>query len=196
MKHFTRLLASISFAVLVSSVSGGSLGFNFVSDRVAGAALAPNDAAGVVPRVHWNNFVAIEASPPASPVHQDGGSIDSPNAGTVTQDDGVVLGDVTVSWTANNSWSTNNGTSSGDNKLMNGYIDNSAGVPTTTVAIGGLPMSYTAGGGYSVVAYFGSDGNGRTGTVGDQRRRDLFIHDRLQSERRLSRLIRQDDGHR
>jgi hypothetical protein len=89
--------------------------------------------------------------------------ISSPGEGIVTQGDGVVAPGVTIEWTSRNAWNTNNGEEGGDNLLMNGYIDNNAGTPEVTVDIAGLPPSY---GNYDVIAYFGSDGNGRTGTIG------------------------------
>ena len=48
---------------------------------------------------------------------------------------------------------------------MNGYIDNNADSPQIEVSVLGLSSAFT-GPGYNVVAYFGSDGNDRTGTIG------------------------------
>ena len=70
---------------------------------------------------------------------------------------------ITVSWTANNTWNTNNGTADGDNKLMNGYLDNNAANPDIPIDLAGISSYFQDG--YSVYVYIGSDGNERTGTI-------------------------------
>jgi len=156
------LLCAISIGTKISR--GASIGFNFVSDREAAGALGVADAAGVVPKVSWNNFTGIPGN--ATGLSDTEVGIDSPNSGVITDDAGTTLPAVTVNWSARNSWNTNNGTGNEDNRMMNGYLDTGSGDPINSLSIGNLPASYTENGGYTVIAYFGSDGNGRTGTVG------------------------------
>lgn len=165
MKTSLLRMASVVLPLLAFAFSAHaqSISFNFNSDRELGE-LLPADSAGVVPSVNWNNFNGIPSA--TGPYTQTAADIDSPNAAVVTQGDGTQLPGVTISWTSNNSWNTNNGLSNNDNKLMNGYLDNSAGSPTTAIDLTGIPAVFTDNGGYSVIAYFGSDGNDRSGTVG------------------------------
>jgi len=156
-------LAVLALFVSAVSVQAQSISFNFNSDRELGG-LLPDDSAGVVPSVNWNNFNDISSA--AGPYTQSEVDIDSPNAGVVTQGDGTQLAGVTTSWTANNSWNTNNGLSNNENKLMNGYLDNNGANPTIALDITGIPAAFTDEVGYTVIAYFGSDGNDRSGTVG------------------------------
>jgi len=148
-------------------VSSPRIGINFSSDRDGAAELAADEVAGFpgFAQAGWNNYIGIPAN--GTGLMGDTAGIVSPNAGVVSEEDGNQLAGVTVNWSALNSWNTNNGTSNPDNKLMNGYLDNSAASPELVqVDVGNLPLNYTIGEGYTVVAYFGSDGNDRTGTVG------------------------------
>lgn len=150
----------LSLATVTSVASAASISINFNSDRDANGVLGPGESAGAPGYVTtgWNNFDAIPSS--ASGITQTTADVDTPNVGALSNDSGAAVG-TTISWTSVNAWNTNNGTGSGDNKLMNGYIDNNAGGPVVTVDIAGVPYAN-----YSVVAYFGSDGNDRTGTIG------------------------------
>lgn len=162
-----RLVAAVSLLAISPDAFGGSIGFNFFSDRARQAELAADEPAGVVPQQNWNNFTAVPADD--GPYTWGTAEIASPNAGVITEDDegvAAVLPEVTVSWTALHSWDVpGNGSADGDDKLMNGYLDNDAGTPRITVSVEDLPATYTLPG-YSVIAYLGSDENGRSGTVG------------------------------
>lgn len=160
-----QLLVAMAIGLMSSWVHAQNIGFNFNADR-EDAALAPGDSAGVVPQGNWNNWDAILSDGVTTPNTGTAATIASPNAGVVTDSTGATHPGVTVSWESWNAWNTDNAVSNGDNKLMNGYIDNNADNPQITFSVGGLP-SAIADGSYDVIAYIGSDGNGRTGTITD-----------------------------
>ncbi len=141
--------------------SAASISVNFNSDRDAAAELGAAEMAGAPGFVvsGWNNFNGLESSPATSPITGTTADVASPNMGVLSDDSGAAVG-TTISWTGNNSWNTNNGTASSDNKLMNGYLDNNA-TNGASISITGVPYAL-----YTVVGYFGSDGNGRSGTIG------------------------------
>ena len=147
--------------------SGPRIGINFTSDRDNAAELGVDEIAGIAEFAHsnWNNIINIPAD--GAGIMGDETGINSPTAGEVTQSDGSTLADVTVNWSSVNAWNAANGTDNPDNKLMNGYIDNNGDNPDLVqIDVANLPSNYTSGSGYTVIAYFGSDGNGRTGTIG------------------------------
>ena len=83
---------------------GKSLGVSFNSDRGnAEATMNADTVAGVVPSTGW--------------VSTDGGADAQGGA------NGSITNGVTVDWSSNGTWNTNNGGGNGDNQLMNGYID-------------------------------------------------------------------------
>jgi hypothetical protein len=138
---------------------GASISVNFNSDRDAAAEMAPDTTAGAPGYTTdgWNNFNDVLSA--AGPYTQTTAEIDSPNAGALSDNSGVPVS-TTITWSSNNSWNTNNGSADGDNQMMNGYLDNSGAQPVVPIAVTGIPYSR-----YTVVAYFGSDGNDRTGTI-------------------------------
>jgi hypothetical protein len=135
-----------------------NLSVNFSSDR-EDAAFGAGETAGApgYETSGWNDIASVLGD-------GDTAGVTSPFAGQLTDSNGDAIEGATVEWTTANSWNTTNGVSNGDNKLMNGYLDSSANKPQATVSIAGLPSSFTDAG-YTVVVYFGSDGNGRTGKV-------------------------------
>ena len=138
---------------------GTKIGINFNSDRGTDAELGPDEIAGFpeVAQLNWNNSDGgANAQGGANGSQAD---IISPVSGVIVDDTGGDSG-VTVDWTSNGTWNTNNSFESPDAKLMNGYIDNIGGGGFATVDFQGIPYSS-----YDVYVYFGSDGNGRTGAV-------------------------------
>ena len=100
--------------------------------------------AGVVPSTGW--------------VSTDGGADAAAGAnGSISN------GGVSVDWTSQGTWNTNNGATNGDNQLMNGYVDAVGGGGASQVAISGINAEFADG--YDLYVYFGSDGNNRTGKV-------------------------------
>ena len=132
-------------------VHAQSIGINFTSDRDLTAELAPDEVAGHpdVAQANWNSTT--------------GGAIGNATnllgltPGTLVDSDGAPTG-AQVAWTSDGTWNTNNGTTSGDNKLMNGYIDHTGVGATVEVT----NITYAS---YDVYVYFGSDGNERTGAI-------------------------------
>jgi len=125
-------------------VASKSLGVSFNSDRDnAVAAMDADTVAGVVPSTGW--------------VSTDGGADAAGGA------NGSITNGITVDWSSNGTWNTNNGGDNGDNKLMNGYVDAIGGDGAAQVAISGINAEFADG--YDLYVYFGSDGNNRTGKV-------------------------------
>lgn len=126
------------------------VGLQFLSSREA-AGLLPAESAGtaLTTQVNWNSTDNSAA----------GGNLNivAPLAGSLVNDTGADSG-ITVSWSAAGTWNTNNGISTPQSKLLNGYIDNTGS--GATVDFSNIPYAK-----YSVVVYFGSDGNGRTGQI-------------------------------
>ncbi|MGI9244112.1 MAG: hypothetical protein ACR2RV_25165, partial [Verrucomicrobiales bacterium] len=148
------ILCSAALLVAATGQSrAGSLGLSFsrASDPVI---LSAGDSAGVpaVAQTNWNSV---------SSGFQNGNNSDlTPGSASLVDDSGTASGAL-VTWSGDTTWSTNNGTSNGDNKLMNGYLDETGGA-ASTITFTNIPYSE-----YDVYVYFGSDGNNRTGSVSD-----------------------------
>lgn len=128
-----------------ASLSAASIGFSFNSNRDnASAVMTSTTVAGVVPSTGW--------------VNTDGGGDAVAGATGTFENNGV-----TVDWSSNGTWNTNNGSSNGDNILMNGYVDAINAGGAAQINLTGLSALFADG--YDVYVYFGSDGNGRTGAV-------------------------------
>ena len=140
------LISTILFLIASSAYvfAQDSIGFSFNSDR-DNTAMDETTVAGVVPSPGW--------------VSTDGGADAQGGANGSISNAGV-----TVEWSCNGTWNTNNGVSNGDNQIMNGYIDAVGGGGYADVNISSID-SFTFGGNYDIYVYFGSDGNGRTGKV-------------------------------
>jgi MYXO-CTERM domain-containing protein len=143
-----------------------SIGLNFSGSQTTGTAhdLAPTESAGVVPQTNWNNIL----NPLQTPAMGDTTNVTGPMAGVVVNSAGAATA-VTFTFSASNSWSVSTANTTGDAQLHNGYLDSTNDpVPNnpTTVTVNNLPFTVP----YTVYAYVGSDGNGRSGhaTVGNQ----------------------------
>ena len=132
--------------------TGASIGINFVSDRNLSAQIVSDELAGhpSVAQRNWNN---TNGDASGSGSNLLGGN------GTLIDGDGNASRAI-VSWASNGTWNTNNGTNSGDNKLMNGYLDNINSDGYSRVDL--YNITYRN---YDIYVYFGSDRNGRTGTI-------------------------------
>ncbi|QDU58692.1 dockerin type I domain-containing protein [Aeoliella mucimassa] len=68
-----------------------------------------------------------------------------------------VVTDMSVSWLADNTWAAGNPTKDNDDeRLMDGYVDNSTDLTTSYFTLNNIPFT-----GYDLYIYVGSDGNGR-----------------------------------
>ncbi|MDB6132581.1 MAG: hypothetical protein JWM59_824 [Verrucomicrobiales bacterium] len=129
------------------------VGIQFLGGSTA-AQLAETETAGtpLTSQSHWNyTDTAITGATE---------NIAGPTAGKLVDNTGAET-PITVVWNSTNTWNTTNGVTTPDSKLINGYLDNTGAGASITLS--GIP--YTA---YSVVVYFGSDGNGRTGQVNNE----------------------------
>ena len=136
------------------SLHAQSIGINFNSARDLSAELLPDEVAGHpdVAQSNWNNTNGAASGNESNLI--------GAAPGTIIDSNGLATG-MTLEWGSNTTWTTNNGTSSGDNKLMSGYIDNTDIVSGSTfVRVRNIPYAS-----YDVYLYFGSDGNGRTGSI-------------------------------
>jgi uncharacterized repeat protein (TIGR03803 family) len=147
--HHEGIGRIISAFILVAAfqvfhANASVISINFVGGGVNGTPtpLGPSDSAGVVPATNWNNIAQNIASGIAG----------------VIKDDSVSATTVNVSWTSDNTWSTQIPQTNPNSEMMKGYLDN----PThdITVVISGIPYAT-----YDVYVYFNDD-NTTTGTVG------------------------------
>ena len=128
-----------------------SIGINFNAGEFQGSVLNPDEVAGHsdVAQANWNNTNGLASGNEAN--------LRGANAGALVDSLGDVTG-ATLTWAANGTWNTNNGTGSGDNKLMNAYLDHTIGFVNVEVS----NITYAN---YDVYVYFGSNTNGRTGAI-------------------------------
>jgi fibronectin-binding autotransporter adhesin len=121
-----------------------SIGIKFTTYRNSGGTYGVTGVAGVVPMGNWNNVAGITNT--AVPL------VDQYNNAT----------SATVTWNSTNPWDTFGASQTDQNaQLMNSYLDCTSGPPSPTyVAVSGIPYSLC-----TVYVYFGSDGNGRTGSI-------------------------------
>jgi hypothetical protein len=160
------LVVSLAAATIASSARAQSIGINFSGGQATGTEfpLAPADMAGFVPQANWNNVL----NPVQAPGNATTANVTGPMPGVIVNSLGAAT-TATITATSDNSWSVSTAQQTGDAQLMNGYLDStSAVVPNnpTVVTVSGLPFTVP----YTVYAYVGSDGNGRSGhaTLGTQ----------------------------
>jgi hypothetical protein len=127
-------------------VDAASIGLNFRRQEN----MAPTESAGVVPQVNWNNSDGVASG-------NSGANVAGPTANSIVDDTGAVVAGLTVTWTANGTWSAPN-IGPGDLNLMAGYLDDTNAAGETVVTVSGVPYDY-----YDVYAYLGSDANNRSG---------------------------------
>jgi fibronectin-binding autotransporter adhesin len=121
-----------------------SIGIKFSTGQ-GGTSYPVTGAAGALAMANWNNVTGFTQATPQTLVNQYNGS--SP---------------VTATWSGNNAYSVSTANQTDQNaQLLNAYIDTSATIPNSIVTLSGIPYSS-----YNIYVYFGSDGNGRTGSMG------------------------------
>ena len=116
------------------------IGINFQGGGPNGtpAAMDASENAGLVAQTNWNTLAGANGS-----------------AATVLDGSGAVT-DVSITWSANSTWSNTISDLPGDNRLMKGYLDTSEN-STSTVTVSGLPAAFTANNSYDVIVYFDGD---------------------------------------
>lgn len=135
-----------------------SIGVCFVSSAQNGLAPGSDDYAGYYPNFqkHWNITYPLVAG---TDLEGDLNSIASPAPGVLVDDRGTDTS-ATLQWTTNVIYATTNGANTTNALLISGYLDDTELAGNATVSLGAIP--YAA---YDVIVYFGSDGNGRTGSI-------------------------------
>ena len=126
----------VQTAISIDFVGGGS-------NNGTPSPMVSSEKAGVTGSVNWNN--ASSASGTSS----------------LVQNDGTATG-ASVSWSANNTWSTSISGAPGNTRMMKGYLDTSS-TSKTTVTVSNIPSAYTSSG-YSVYVYFDGDNGSSTKT--------------------------------
>jgi len=153
----TKFVALFLAGAICASVAGSAwanVGVNF-RRNTGQHPVAPVDSVGFVPQLNWNNTTGANFG--GLPV------IASPVAGSLVDHTGAIVPGLNMQYYANGTWSANNGDGlpgAGDADLMAGYLDDTGTFGMTRVDVTGVPYSH-----YDVIAYLGSDGNGRTGIV-------------------------------
>lgn len=135
-----------------------SIGICFVSTSQNALAPAPEDYAGYYPNFqrNWNTTYALTSG---TDLGGDEGSIALPEPGVLVNDQGIAT-TATFTWSSNGVYATTNGANTSNARLISGYLDFINADGYLSVTLGSIPYST-----YDVVVYFGSDGNGRTGSI-------------------------------
>ena len=108
--------------VVVAPPAGAALGIDFVGNATA---MASTESAGVIPKTHWNGATGATRSTPLALVDETGAATNA-----------------TVTWTADNVWSTGIANTAGNLRLMKGYVDNGNMHPTIVTVAGLAATSY------------------------------------------------------
>jgi hypothetical protein len=140
--------AALAVGTLSSSVMAAAVGVNFIGANSNGGA-SVTDIAGVVPQANWNNVAG-----PATTGNTGSGVL-------VISDTGTPAG--TLSWNSPNLWASGQAGANQNGNLMQGYLDNAPGNPSTAT-ITGLPAGITSSP-YSVIVYLAGD-NGTDNRAG------------------------------
>ncbi len=109
---------------LAASVSKGVISLNFVG---SGTAMASSETAGVIAKANWNQ--AAGATNGASPL-------------SLVDENGTSTG-ATATWTADDVSAASATDMPGNTRMMNGYLDNANGNPSTVMVSGLAAGKYT-----------------------------------------------------
>jgi hypothetical protein len=129
-----------STPVSVSPTNQGSISIDFQggsSTNGTPALMGPSEVAGYFPASNWNSAPGTSGT-----------------ASSLVQSNGIASS-ASVTWAANNIWSTSITDTAGNNRMMKGYLDTSSS-STTTVTVSGLPAAL-ASAGYSIYVYRDGD---------------------------------------
>lgn len=149
MRRTSWIFACALLLICVVSADAASVGVNF--RRGSGQEnMDPSESAGVVPQTNWNNSDGVAMG-------NSGANISGPLVNGLVNDSGVVAPGLSITWTANGTWSSPNA-GPGDLNLMAGYLDDTGTAGDTVITVTGVPYAS-----YDVYAYLGSDANNRSG---------------------------------
>ena len=157
-------LRAIAFCLLGSVAYGqaGLVGVNFVGgdDNPPGndaSELLSDEVAGFIAQMNWNN-VAPHSNNFA---RGNGGTPDEIGTFLDLVDSTGAATTIDVSWNAENTFEAGNPLiDNGDERLLDGYLDNSEEQPMVEIQLNEIPFAS-----YDVLVYFGSDGNNRSGSI-------------------------------
>jgi hypothetical protein len=158
-----RVIVGLVAAILVcapySAFGQASIGLNFIAGFGGNDGASVTGSAGVVAQSNWNNVGPTTASPTAGA--GGNGVLDAIGTANDLLDSNGVATTVDVTWQADNTWAAAGGNvTNDDQRLMDGYLDNSQSLDETRVEFQQIPYPT-----YDVIVYFGSDGNGRSGAI-------------------------------
>src|SRR5947207_4512568 len=141
----TRLPSLMLATILLVEMAGSSwaqtIGVSFIGRNASPADnLAPGDVAGVVLQPNWNNI--------------DSGTTFSGTTGSLTESAGNDSG-IILTYAANDSWSSDGGTATPDQRLMKGIIKANPGGVTTPPAANTMTFRFDniPAGSYGVSVY-------------------------------------------
>jgi uncharacterized protein (DUF1800 family) len=137
------------------AVFRGGIGIQFVSDADPDGTVGTNETAGIIPQTRWNATVPMRQRGNAK---LNTAAIASPVAGKLVRSDGMVLTNLTLSWTADGNDATYNG-GSPDLKLMDGFI-RAEGTNVISLILSNIPFAR-----YDLYVFVGGSWNGQHGRV-------------------------------
>ncbi len=142
-------------AASVPTVFGGGIGIHFVSINDLNATLSPNETAGIVPQIRWNDTL-----PMRSWSRTNGSKADllTPLTNQIVRSDGTIVSNLTFHWTAVSTDASDNG-GSPDRKLMSGFIR----AHDTNLAV--LTLSNIPFAAYDLYVILGGSYDGQRGRV-------------------------------
>jgi uncharacterized protein (DUF1800 family) len=120
----------------VPTVFRGGIGIHFLTQADPDGFIGTNETAGVVPQVRWNNTYALRGE---GNTHFTTAVIGSPLPGKLVRSDGLVLTNMTLSWSAAGTGATYNHGNS-NLKLLDGLIE-SYGTNVTSLTLSNIPFS-------------------------------------------------------
>ena len=145
--------------------TGTGIGISFGAGATPIAPLGAAEIAGYAPvsQGNWNTTDAALFS-------GDVTGVIAPVAGSIVNAAGAAT-PLQITWAADGNYPANNGTASGNAKLMTGYLDNTGVGTGAQVTLSAVPYAT-----YDVYVYFGSDGNGRTGSIASSTANGEFFY--------------------
>ena len=151
-------ICALTLAIAPLTACGqNSIGINYAGRQWSWGGNTPmnlnfTDSAGVVPQINWNNVGLDGGSPQGLP------KVTGPNAGAISDNSGAATS-VTMTYTLDGEWAVDQTIHTGNQQLLDGFIDNDGSAPIT-VTLGNIPFSV-----YDVYVYVSENANGDLGNV-------------------------------
>jgi hypothetical protein len=156
-RSLVRFLSCALLLVSIAPVQANSIGMNFTATRFGGGPypILPNESAGLVPQINWNN-----SNPVANGSTAD---ISGPLAGKLVDNSGVDSGAQITWFNANAEVNSDGGNTTPNERLYRGTVEGSFFLlpdPQLAVTVSNIPYAN-----YQVIAYLGSFGFGGEGSA-------------------------------